>query len=409
MVVTTREEMSEILGVALRAGQLMLENGANTARVEETVERFALALGVEGCDAYVTPTGILATVTIGTEHRTRIQRISRSGIDLSRVASVVDISRQTWRKELDRTTAKAALDRVATQPRAYNLPLTMLCVGVACASSAVLFGGGPWEYLVAFIAAALAYLVRDWLVRHQVSRAFLTAIVATLGSALALVLSNALRTPYPAQAISASVLFLVPGVLMVSSIADLFRGDTISGTARAVSAILTLVAIAGGLWVTLLVSRVQIDLTPRALDTLPLAMVLAFCSAGGFGVMFDVPPRALVFSALVGAIAAGVYRAGLMLDFPAGAAAFLGGATISLLAEILSRFLRIPTSIFAIPGFLPLVPGAAAFRTLLIFVADDYTAGTASLVRTIIVVVALAAGIGTVNAMARLGRPVHLV
>lgn len=401
---TTREEMGDILAAALRAGQLMLENGANTARVEETVQRIATALGAEGCDVYVTPTGILATITIGSEHRTRIQRISRAGVDLSRIAAVIEISRQAWRRNLDRVGVRAALERIATQPRAYNLFVTTLGVGLACASSAVLFGGGVWEYGLTFVAAMMAFLVRDRLVHAQVSRALVTAIVAVIGSALALTLTKALGTPHPAQAMSASVLFLVPGVLMISSVADLFRGDTISGTARAVSALLTLVAIAGGVWATLLVSRVQIDWTPSTLNNVPLAAALAFCSAGGFGIMFDVPRRALLAAALVGAIAVGCYRALLLSDLPTGAAAFLAGATISLLAEVLSRIFRMPTSIFAIPGFLPLVPGSAAFRTLLDFIADDYTTGTANLVRTVIIVVALAAGIGTISALVRLGN-----
>jgi len=48
-----------------------------------------------------------------------------------------------------------------------------------------------------------------------------------------------------------------------------------------------------------------------------------------------------------------------------------------------------------------LVPGAAAFRTLLAFVNADYPAGTAGLVRTALLTTALAAGLGTVSALAR--------
>ncbi|HEX5692666.1 MAG TPA: threonine/serine exporter family protein, partial [Roseiflexaceae bacterium] len=75
-----------------------------------------------------------------------------------------------------------------------------------------------------------------------------------------------------------------------------------------------------------------------------------------------------------------------------------------VLGEICARLFKQPTALFTIPGFIPLVPGSAAFRTLLEFVAADYTAGTASFVRTALLTAALAAGLGTVNALARIHR-----
>ncbi|MBC8160883.1 MAG: threonine/serine exporter family protein, partial [Roseiflexaceae bacterium] len=209
---------------------------------------------------------------------------------------------------------------------------------------------------------------------------------------------------FAAPAISASVLFLVPGVPMVSSIADLFRGDTVSGVARLASAVLLVVAIAAGLWAMLLLTQAQIDFTPGRLDLLLLAVPLAALATAGFAIMFDVPYRVLLPAALVGGAGYAVYRLAGLAGLPSGAAAFLAGLMISLLSELLARVLRMPTSMFSIPGFLPLVPGAAAFRALLDFAADDYAAGSEGFVRTIIIVMALAAGIGTVNALVRLGR-----
>ena len=401
---TTREELAEVLAVALRAGQLMLENGANTARVEETVHRMAVALGAESCDVYVTPTGIIATIAAGGDHRTRIQRVVRTGVDLSRMAAILDVSRQAVDGTLARVAVRERIEQIAAQPRKYGPLTTALSVGLACACTAVLFGGGPWEFVVAYLAATLAFTLRAPLLHIQISRPLLTALTSFVAALAAYSLARALGTQHPAQAITASVLFMVPGVVMVSSIVDLFRGEIVSGMARVTSALLTLVSIAGGLWAMLLITQAQMDLQLGRLENVPLAMGLAFCSSAGFGVLFDVPRRALLAAALIGSLVYGINRFCLVLGMPAGAAAFIAGLTISLLAELLSRQLRLPTTVFTIPGFLPLVPGAAAFRTLLYFVADDYTNGTASLVRTIIIVVALAAGIGAGSAVARVGR-----
>jgi uncharacterized membrane protein YjjB (DUF3815 family) len=55
-----------------------------------------------------------------------------------------------------------------------------------------------------------------------------------------------------------------------------------------------------------------------------------------------------------------------------------------------------------VPGIITLVPGGVAFRTMLAFAQGDTPAGTADLVRTALFAGALAAGLGTVTALAAL-------
>jgi len=93
---TDSRELGDVLGVALRAGQLMMENGANAARVEKAVARFAIALGAERVDVQANPSGIIATAAAGEEHRTRIRRVDRTGIDLNRMARIRAWPRSRW-------------------------------------------------------------------------------------------------------------------------------------------------------------------------------------------------------------------------------------------------------------------------------------------------------------------------
>src|SRR4051812_7407517 len=90
----SRDDLGDVLRIAMRAGQIMLENGSNTARVEETVHHIGTALGAQGLDVYVTPSGIIASATSHDEHRTLTQRVIKSGIDLSRFAAVLELSRR---------------------------------------------------------------------------------------------------------------------------------------------------------------------------------------------------------------------------------------------------------------------------------------------------------------------------
>jgi uncharacterized membrane protein YjjP (DUF1212 family) len=400
----SRDELGGVLRTAMRGGQIMLENGANTARVEETVHHLGTALGAAWLDIYVTPAGIIASAISGGEHRTITQRAVKSGIDLSRVAAVLDVSRQAQAGRLSLDAARDALERIAAQPRRYGRWPTAAAVGVACVCFARLFGAGTLEMAATFVASALAQLVRDWLAGINLSRLLAVGLVAIVAAGIALALADVLGAPAPALAVLGSVLLLVPGVLMVSSVADLFRGDTLSGMARAANAFLTLGAVSAGIWTVLLVSGAQIALVPAGAPDLGTALALAFLAAAGFAVLFDVPPRALAVAALVGGLAFGAREAARAFGVPPEAAIFLAGVAIGALGEVFARVFKQPTALFTIPGFIPLVPGAAAFRTLLQLVDGDYASGIASFVGTALLTAALAAGLGTVSALARVRR-----
>lgn len=403
----SRTALRDVLATALRAGQLMLENGANTARIEETVHRMGTALGAEWMDVYVTPQGIIASAVSHHEHRTRIQRVIKSGVDLSRVAAVMDLSRRAEHGELTAEEALQQLEQIARQPRLYGVWATMLAVALACGGFAVLFGGGIGEFAVVLLAAGCAQLLRHSLLHNNLDRLMTTAVVAACASALALTIAE--RLPLlvpiaikPATVITASVLLLVPGVLMVSSTADMVRGDITSGVARATAALLSVMSIGAGIWATLLVSRATVTLETVVQPNLLVALVMALLAAGGFGVLFDVPYRALPFAALTGMLAYGVRWLIAYGGAPIEVAFFFAGLTIGAMAELLARRLRTTSSLFAIPGYIPLVPGAIAFRAVLRFVEADYTAGLADAVRAVLLIIAIAVGLGTVSALTRM-------
>jgi uncharacterized membrane protein YjjP (DUF1212 family) len=397
------QELGEVLGVALRAGQIMLENGANMARVEEAITRFGVALGAQRLDVFATPTGIVTTAISHEQHRTRIVRVVKTGIDLNRVAAINALAERAGSGELSLPQLRDELERIARAPRLYGFVITVLAVGAACACFALLFGGNALEAGVAGVAAGVGQALRELLARLQVGRLAMTFLVAVVAAGLGLLGARVLGATEPGLVLAASLLLLVPGVHMVSSVADLFRGDTLSGMARASSAALVIAIAGAGLYVVLLVSGAQLALATSTSPPLIPATLMALVATVGFAVLFDVPRGALLPCALVGAVGYAM-RGGVALLAPAmppEGAMFFAGFGIVLLSEPLAYALRMPTSICVIPGFIPLVPGVLAFRTVLELAAQDYAAGTATLVQTSLRIGALAAGIGTSQALTR--------
>ena len=341
-------------------------------------------------DVFATPTGLVVSAIAREQHSTRVVRVAKTGIDLNRVAAILQLAERASAGGFSRAQLRTELERIASEPRLYGHLTTLVSVGAACAAFALLFGGFALEALVAGAAAGVGQGVREVLVHQRVGR-------------LALLGSRWLGVPSPGLAVAASVLLLVPGVLMVSSIADLFRGDILSGLVRATSAVLILGTVGGGLFLALLLSAPELALTTRAPPPPWAASLLGFAAALGFAVLFDVPRRALVWGGLCGAVGLAT-RNGLLLLFPHvphEAAMFFAGFVIALVAESIAYFARMPVSIFTIPGFIPLVPGVLAFRAVLGFAEQDYTAGTGNLVQVTLRLAALAAGLGTAQALTR--------
>jgi uncharacterized membrane protein YjjP (DUF1212 family) len=240
-------ELRDVLEISLRAGQLLLENGAETWRVEETVHRLGTALGAEWLDIYVTPTGIIISTIAAHEHRTRIRRVVGLGVDLSKVAALVDLSRRAVLGQATRADVRDRLEQIAAAPRTYPLWLVVLLVAIACASFGVLSGGGLLEFVVTALAAGLGMVVRLWLNRIFASPLLTAVISALVASSTAILGGRLISCPRPDLAIVSSVLLLLPGVPMINAIGDLINGDLVSGLARGAQAALVLAAVALGM------------------------------------------------------------------------------------------------------------------------------------------------------------------
>ena len=89
------QEEKEVMELALQAGHLLLENGAEIFRVEETMDRICRHYGVRSGNAFVLSNGIFATA--GSEREryfAKVQHIPVSGTHLNRVAAVNQLSRE---------------------------------------------------------------------------------------------------------------------------------------------------------------------------------------------------------------------------------------------------------------------------------------------------------------------------
>ena len=238
------------------AGRIIMENGGETYRAEETVNRMGTGLGLENVESFAVPSGLFISYR-GEDGNpvTSVKRVRRLGRNLTRVDEVNQVSRKVFTGEMNCAAALARLREIDAMPGAFrgiwSLPAAFLC---ACGFTA-LFGGGWLAIAIAGVVAALVQGMETLLDRFR-NRGLTASVVGGFVTAL---LPHLLVFVIPdlqvELIIAGSIMPLVPGLAMTTAVQDTMRGDMVSGLSHGAQAILTAFLIAGGALLAVAVIR----------------------------------------------------------------------------------------------------------------------------------------------------------
>lgn len=241
----------EVLGVAGLAGKVLLENGSEIYRVEETLNHVCRAFGVRQVESFATPTNLIVSLTDeeGKVH-TVMRRITQRGVDLDKVQEVNRLSRELQQGATSPGEAARRLEAIQAA-RPYRFALTVAASGIGAAFFALIFGGGIQEFLCALAVGAAQRVVTGLLARRGLG-GFLVNLV---GGALVALLGWAfvyLGLAHNWWAITlAALMLLVPGLLITNALRDMATGDLVAGISRGAEAVVVAVALAAGASVVL--------------------------------------------------------------------------------------------------------------------------------------------------------------
>ncbi len=257
-------DLEHRLRPVFRIGLLLARSGAAAFRVRAVVERAARALGFEHTECVVTPTSMLVSVWEQGKPWTRLVRLRELGVNMSRMRELDRLSRELKRHPTGITAAGLAqrLDGIERTPHGYPRWLTVPALGLSCAAFCGAIGGNGWQMAAAFVGAALGHVLRLFLhARHfqlvtlVVGCSFASSVTAygaalgfelgtTYGATLGVSLHHGIGDP--GRAMLASVLYLVPGVPLVTSLLDIIHGDYEAGLARGALATLVVACLGVG-------------------------------------------------------------------------------------------------------------------------------------------------------------------
>lgn len=251
--ITTEDRSQQALDLAILAGTIQLKNGAEIHRVQDTVEWILQSLDVRNYNVYVISNGIFASVN-ETEPKplNAVRHIPTISFHLGRIVAVNELSREiaVAGNTCDIGAMHIRMKEADALPYADNR-LRLVSCAAACASFSWLLGGGVLDSFAALIAGFFLQLFLFWGAKIKMSR-FITNIV---GAALVTLLSQIILKLGIGNSLDfiiiGGIIPLVPGVLLVSSIRELFNSNYLSGIIHLIDALLIATSIAVGVGVAL--------------------------------------------------------------------------------------------------------------------------------------------------------------
>ena len=222
-------QINELVTFAADVGRGLLESGAETSRVEDTVERIIRHFYDGKSEVLVVMTGLF--VTVGDV--TKTVRVRRRTINLDKVSKINMMSRDIADDKIDFEEALKRFEYVMAQ-KPYPLWVKTVAVAFCCGFFTLLFGGNAFDGLNSFLR------------KHHTAE-FIITFSGGVVIALLILLFYAIGLGKNINPmITGAIMPLVPGLAITNAIRDIIAGDYLSGGARLFDAIVVAIALATG-------------------------------------------------------------------------------------------------------------------------------------------------------------------
>lgn len=239
----------EMLSMTSQIGMLLLENGAEIYRVEETVLRIAEAYGYkqgEQVEVFAIPSTLIITVTDknGTPQTSLRNTQSRKN-NLDRVDRVNNLSRYICTEKPDFATINGYISQIKKR-KTYPFYAIILSFAVVGSTFALFFGGSYRESIAAGLIAAVICLIEKAVQKIRPSVFFQSLLCSLFAAATAVTCFKlGLVNEYDSVIIGASMT-LVPGITITNCMRDFIAGDFLAGLYTMIEALLTAAGMAVG-------------------------------------------------------------------------------------------------------------------------------------------------------------------
>lgn len=394
-----------LLDMVTDLGYRLAMCGAETFRVEETINRILTAYGLSS-EVFAIPNCLTVSIeAVDGRSITRMKRIGYHGTDLDSVERYNALSRKICAEVPSPEDAAKWLQDTEISRKKYSFLMYLLGNFLGGAGYAVFFGGSLIDSLCAGICGVLVGIVNHFTDLMKVNPFFRTIAAAFLMAVPAYAMGSAGIAANTDAVIIGTLMILVPGLLFTNAMRDIIFGDTNSGMNRIVQVLLTAAAIAlgtGAAW------NFSDALWGAPESVLPIdypfliQIMAAFVGCIGFFIIFNIHGPGGFICALGGALTWAAHLIVVHLSGNDILGYFVAGIVAAAYSESMARVRKYPAISYLVISIFPLIPGAGIYYTTNHLVKGDMDMFASQSTHTIAIAGAIAVGILMVSTIVRL-------
>lgn len=244
----TREQ---VMNLALALGKVLLLNGAETSRVEDSMSRFCWHYNYYDVNVFVTPTVIIVGDET-TDGQTLICRIRWRNNNLTNVSQINEFCYNISCWPLGYEETMAYLNAKLEEKPPYNQLMVVLASGLGSASFAFMLGGNSFDFAGAFVVGSLSMWMLKRLSGVRLIAFWENMLAGSFIGVFGLLCCALSRQCTMENIVVGSLMPFLPGSTLTNGLRDFMAGDLLSGCCRTAEAMLCAVAVAMGLAVILI-------------------------------------------------------------------------------------------------------------------------------------------------------------
>ena len=237
--------LNQLAKTATLAGELLLKNGAETYRVEDTMNRICSQYGATIVDSFATPTLLIVSFSYQDQLIHNIKRIHQRSVDLNKIDKINDLSRNIITRNITLEELNDALNGINKEER-YSTIVTLFFASLCTFGFAFFFQGSLKDAISALFVGFIIKAITMFLEKLELNGFFVNTIGGALATLIAMALYHLQWADSLDKVIISSIMLLVPGLAITNAIRDTVSGDLLSGMSRTIEAFLVAVAIALG-------------------------------------------------------------------------------------------------------------------------------------------------------------------
>jgi uncharacterized membrane protein YjjP (DUF1212 family) len=393
-------ELKTRIGFIVELSRRLHEYGTTAPRLEDVINLISARLGL-ACNVLSTPTSIVMSFSDPARgddlaEITQVVRVPPGEVNLKRLCRVDEIADRVIAGKLGLGEGRRLLREVGQRPPSTLADLAgVLSFGISSGAIAAILHTGLAEALVAalngLLIGAISLAPRRW----PSFGAALEAAAAFRCTLVAIAIAHWIAPLSLRPVVLASLIVLLPGMTLTTAVRELSSQHLISGTARMMGAVTTLLKLIFGTAAALQLCAL-FGIVPPPAESVPLPGWVEWCAllaaAVSFAVLFKSPLRfypVVIAAPLLGYAFTQIDAA----HVPPAFGTFVGSVVIGAASNLFARIMHRPGALVRETGIILLVPGSVGFRSLSYVLDRDVLLGIDTAVTMVALLTAIVAGL----------------